>query len=71
MIIEQSKNLGDVIKNDPFLNARLSMARRVLEFDIANELFYRGIFATSDSDIKRIIDGFPEDVLYKELSARM
>jgi hypothetical protein len=71
-MIEQSANFASVIQNNinPFLKARIDVARYRLEVDVARELIRSGMFAPSAYDIKRIIDGLPEDVLCQELAKR-
>jgi hypothetical protein len=71
-MIEKSANFSEVISDNinPMLKARLEVARYRLEVDIAYELSKIGMFAPSAYDIKRIIDGLPEDVLCQELAKR-
>jgi hypothetical protein len=63
-IIEQSKNLKEVVQgsNNIFLNARFEFARCRLEIEVGRELIATGL-ECSNVNIKRIIDGLPNEVL--------
>ena len=71
MIITQYKNFAEVLSKSSLFDSRMELARSVLKFDIANELFSLGVFGQTKDDVNRIIEGLPEDILAKELAKRM
>ena len=72
MLIEQSANFNDVVKDrlGPLVKARVDSARLRLEMDIYKELSATCDFTPTSDDIKRIIDGLPDDVFTREMIAR-
>ena len=72
MISEQSANFNDVVKDRlaPLVKAKVDSARLRLETDIYKELVTTCDFAPTQEDIKRIIDGLPDDVFTREMIAR-
>lgn len=69
-IVEQSKNAAEVLSGADVLKARLEMARTRLRMDIVLELMNLGADCGFDN-VNKIIDGLSDDVLNRELAARM
>ena len=75
-LIEQSLNSAPVLQDYPVLKYkidiaeyRLKVARYRLEADISLELIKLGISPTTAS-VQTIIDGFPDETLFRLLSER-
>lgn len=68
-LVEQSKNAGEVLAGSAIVEARMRLAQLRLEVDIVAELARLGA-DTSAAAVRKIIDGLPEDALYRELARR-
>lgn len=68
-MIELSENYSALLHGSPFHTAKIQMARRILELDVAGELMQQGLICSSEAT-KSIIDGFPPEVLAKLLAER-